>query len=148
MPQPHMSALGKVARTRPGQCSGGSDGGTAHCGITVNQPGPPPRCVRRAWRELCTSVLQTVRTKGGWGCHAPVMALVAPMYPKEDGAVLGACSVPSPHPRFCGAYPLSVRMVLLCREIILWSPICFPGPFEILLLSFLLGVKNLGQNVF
>lgn len=119
MPQPHMSALGKVARTQPGQCSGGSDGGTAHCGIMVNQPGSPPRCVRRAGKELCTSVLQAVKTKGGWGCHAPKMALVTPTYPKKDGAVLGACSIPSPHPRFCRAYPLSVRTVLLCREIIL-----------------------------
>ena len=148
MPQPHMSALGKVARAQPGQCSGGSNGGTIHCGIMVNQPGSPPRCVRRAWKELCTSVLQTVKTKGRRGCHAPMMAVVTPTHPKKDGAVLGARSIPSPLPRFCRAYPLSVRTVLLCREIIPWSPICFPGPFEILLLSFLLGVKNLGQNVF
>ena len=48
MPQPHISALGKIARAQPGQCSGGSDGGTIHCGIMVKQPGSPPHCVRRA----------------------------------------------------------------------------------------------------
>lgn len=77
-----------------------------------------------------------------------MVMLVTSTYHKEDGAGLGCGPFLSPHLRLSHSTFPPKGQFFCPEELNTCLSIFLLGPFVILLLSFLLGVKNLGQDVF